>query len=74
LLQEFPDGIVNGAEWYPVYGGMQDWQYVTTGCMDITLELSDDKWRPEGDLGILWEENREALVALPVAAVLGGEW
>jgi carboxypeptidase D len=52
---------------------MQDWQYLAAGCMDITLELSDDKWRPEGDLPLLWEENKDALLALPVAAVLGGE-
>jgi carboxypeptidase D len=71
-VQEFPDGIVNGAQWYPVYGGMQDWSYLVGGDMDITLELSDDKWRPERDLGLLWEENKDALLALPVAAVLGG--
>jgi hypothetical protein len=40
--------------------------------MDITLELSDSKWRPEGDLQQLWEDNRDALLALPLAAMLGG--
>jgi len=74
LLQEFKDGIVNGAQWYPVYGGMQDWNYLAAGCMDITLELTDDKWRPEADLTQLWEENKQALTALPLAAALGGEW
>ncbi|KAF6253377.1 hypothetical protein COO60DRAFT_1286678 [Scenedesmus sp. NREL 46B-D3] len=70
--KEFPDGITNGAQWYPVYGGMQDWNYVAAKCMAITLELSEAKWRPEGHLQALWEENREALVALPLAASLGG--
>ncbi|KAI8473599.1 MAG: hypothetical protein J3K34DRAFT_518884 [Monoraphidium minutum] len=70
--KEFPDGITNGAQWYPVYGGMQDWNYVAAGCMAITLEVSQDKWRAEADLPSLWEENRAALLALPLAAVLGG--
>lgn len=53
---------------------MQDWNYLAAGCMDITLELTDDKWRPEADLTQLWEENKQALTALPLAAALGGEW
>jgi carboxypeptidase D len=73
VLQEFPEGITNGAQWYPVYGGMQDWNYLAAKCMAITLELSESKWRPEAHLVTLWEENREALVALPLAAGLGGE-
>lgn len=72
-VQEFPQGVTNGAAWYPVYGGMQDWDYLAAGCMDITLELSERKWRPPGDLAALWEENRDALLALPMAALLGGE-
>lgn len=42
-------------------------------CMAITLELSDNKWRPESDLATLWEENKDALVDLPLVAALGGE-
>jgi hypothetical protein len=42
--------------------------------MSITLELSDNKWRPPADLPMLWEENRDALLALPLMAALGGEW
>lgn len=72
-MQEFRDGITNGAQWYPVYGGMQDWNYLAGRCLAITLELSQSKWRPEGELQSLWQENREALLALPLAAGLGGE-
>ena len=28
---EFPGGITNGAHWYPLWGGMQDWNYIMAG-------------------------------------------
>lgn len=31
---------------YPIYGGMQDWNYIYGGCFELTLEISDDKWPP----------------------------
>ncbi|URE43412.1 hypothetical protein MUK42_14854 [Musa troglodytarum] len=44
LSQEFEGGITNGALWYPIYGGMQDWNYIHGGCFELTLEISDNKW------------------------------
>ncbi len=75
LLQEFAKsgGITNGAQWYPLYGGMQDWTYLAGGCLELTLELTDQKWRRAEDLPTLWAENKEALVELPLVAALGGE-
>jgi hypothetical protein len=33
---------------YPIYGGMQDWNYIHGGCFELTLEISDTKW-PKAD-------------------------
>jgi hypothetical protein len=41
--------------------------------MAITLELSENKWRPIADLPQIWEENRDALVGYALTAALGGE-
>ncbi len=41
-------------------------------CLELTLELSDNKWPPELGLATLWEDNRPALLAFPITAALGG--
>jgi carboxypeptidase D len=61
--EEFPDGIVNGARWYVVSGGMQDWNYLHSNCFEITLELGCYKFPPASQLPTFWVDNREALLA-----------
>ena len=51
---------------------MQDWSYVATSCMELTLELSENKWPPESQLPALWADNKAALLALPLMALFGG--
>jgi len=73
--REFKGGITNGAAWYPLYGGMQDWNYLMADCMDLTLELSERKWPFPGHwLPKIWEDNRDALVDFSVKAAYGGAW
>lgn len=61
--QYFPDGITNGASWYTLYGGMQDFNYLHSNCFEITLELGCVKFPWTKDLHRYWKENRRAILA-----------
>ncbi|XP_071947874.1 carboxypeptidase D-like [Antedon mediterranea] len=58
----FEDGITNGASWYTVKGGIQDYDYLHTNCFDITLELDCIKFSSESGLEKEWIDNKDALI------------
>ncbi|OVA10615.1 Peptidase M14 [Macleaya cordata] len=72
LSTEFQEGITNGAAWYPIYGGMQDWNYIHAGCFELTLEISDVKWPNSTELPTLWEYNRMSMLNLVASLVKTG--
>lgn len=72
LSKEFEGGITNGASWYPIYGGMQDWNYIYGGCFELTLEISDNKWPPAYELPMLWEFNKMSMLNLVASLVKTG--
>lgn len=58
----FQEGVTNGAMWYSVAGGMQDWNYVHTNCFEITLELGCVKYPPTKDISKYWQANKYPLI------------
>ncbi|OTF69007.1 hypothetical protein BLA29_012101, partial [Euroglyphus maynei] len=58
----YPNGIINGADWYVLFGGMQDWNYLHTNCFEITIELGCEKYPLAKELPRLWQENRRPML------------
>jgi ankyrin repeat protein len=65
-------GITNGAAWYAISGGMQDWNYIYMGGNEVTLELADYT-PPSGQLPTYWNNNRESMLAYLETTFLGVE-
>jgi len=69
--ESFPGGVTNGAEWYNVPGGMQDYNYVHSNCFEITFELSCCKIPSSRELLKEWDNNKEALLQFLEATHMG---
>jgi carboxypeptidase D len=67
----FPNGITNGAHWYDVPGGMEDFNYMHSSCMEITMELSCCKYPKATQLSKEWELNKESLLQFMEATHAG---
>lgn len=46
----FPGGISNGAAWYSLDGGMQDWNYLQAQTFEITVEMGCRKYPDRAEL------------------------
>lgn len=69
--ESFVGGIVNGAKWYTFVGGMQDYNYIVRGTMEITLEVSCCKHPMASTLRQHWLDNRKALILYMYEALRG---
>lgn len=58
----FADGTTNGAQWYSLYGGLQDWIYDNTNEFDITLELGCNQYPPANVMPEYWNFNKKSLL------------
>ncbi|XP_060027590.1 adipocyte enhancer-binding protein 1 isoform X1 [Erinaceus europaeus] len=55
-------GIVNGAKWNPRAGTINDFSYLHTNCLELSIYLGCDKFPHESELPREWENNKEALL------------
>ncbi|MFQ5590788.1 MAG: M14 family zinc carboxypeptidase [Phycisphaerae bacterium] len=67
----FTHGVTNGADWYAINGGMQDWSYVYMGCNEVTIEVSEVKTPPASQIPVFWNDNRESMLAYIETCLMG---
>jgi len=58
----FKDGITNGAAWYNVAGGMQDYNYLHGDTFEITVEMDCCKFPDHSKLTEQWNNHKRSLI------------
>jgi len=58
----FPSGVTRGYEWYPVYGGLQDWSTHYHDSPHLTIELSNDKWPDFDEMTYFYDNNKNSMI------------
>lgn len=69
--RSFNRGITNGADWYVVRGGMQDWSYVFHNDLQVTVELSNRKWPSYSQIPGYYADNKESIMVYAEAVHQG---
>ncbi|MBN2447343.1 MAG: ankyrin repeat domain-containing protein [Phycisphaerae bacterium] len=67
----FYHGITLGADWYIVYGCMQDWAYHFTRCNEVTIELGNTKEPSASTIPTYWSQNRDSMLAYIDTCLIG---
>ena len=57
------NGITNGAVWYVIAGGRQDWMNYTAHSREVTIELSTTKLPSASTLPNYWNYNYDAMLS-----------
>jgi hypothetical protein len=70
-MNDLNNGITNGAAWYLVSGGRQDYMTYWAGSREVTIEVSAVKLVPAYDLPYYWESNRISLLNYLENALVG---
>ncbi|XP_039380141.1 adipocyte enhancer-binding protein 1 [Mauremys reevesii] len=55
-------GIVSGAKWHPRVGSLNDFSYLHTNCLELSIYLGCDKFPHASELQQEWENNKESLL------------
>ncbi len=65
------NGITNGADWYVIAGGRQDWMNYTRNGREVTIECSNTKMPAASTMPSYWTYNYEAMLSYLEQALYG---
>ncbi len=55
-------GVINGYQWYPIFGGRQDYMNYYQHCREVTIELSNQKLPNAYSLPFYWNANKSSML------------
>ncbi len=58
----FPDGVINGYDWYRIAGSRQDYMNYFIHAREVTIELHESFITPENQLDSLWQYNKQSML------------
>lgn len=69
--EDAEDGIINGALWYMIGGGRQDYMNGFAQCREVTIECSNSKLPNANQLPTYWTYNKEGIFAYMTQCLYG---
>lgn len=57
------NGVTNGADWYVIAGGRQDWMNYTAQSREVTIEVSNTKMPAASTMPNYWNYNYDAMLS-----------
>ena len=70
-MSDYNNGITNGAAWYMIGGGRQDYMNGYSQCREVTIECSNSKMPNPNQLPNFWNYNKESLFAYMNQCIYG---
>ena len=62
-MTDYNNGITNGAQWYMIGGGRQDYMNGYAECRELTIECSNTKCPNASQMPNFWNINKDAIFA-----------
>ena len=70
-MTDYNNGITNGAQWYMIGGGRQDYMNGYAQCRELTIECSNTKLPNGNQLPNFWNYNKNSIFAFMNQCIYG---